>query len=220
MDTDVSQVGWMPVALNNAVQAGSAIRVIAGTDDIALWRGKDGVAHAWENRCPHRGMRLSYGTVCGNRLRCLYHGWIYDGSGTCVAIPAHPDLTPPQTIKVRTYRCVEAGALIWVSDGDISAPAIDGHWTPCRSLHIAVAMPDLPEILKWTKVNSVRPLSTYAADVALPDQGRLILAVHPMGSKGAMLHCALPASARRDSLLSASHWLGELRSRIEQAAVV
>ena len=106
--------GWFPAAMTNAILPETAVRAIIQTDDIALWRGADGVARAWENRCPHRGMRLSYGVVRGNRLTCLYHGWSYDGGGGCAAIPAHPDVTPPKTIRVRTYQCREIG---WIGLG-------------------------------------------------------------------------------------------------------
>ena len=65
-----------------------------------MWRDSDGVAHVWEDRCPHRGMRLSLGFVRGDQIACLYHGWRYDAAGQCRYIPAHPQLTPPETIRV------------------------------------------------------------------------------------------------------------------------
>ena len=39
------------------------------------------------DRCPHRGAPLSAGRMEGNRLKCSYHGWHFDPSGQCVAIP-------------------------------------------------------------------------------------------------------------------------------------
>eukprot|EP01032_Pedospumella_encystans_P034979 gene34979-39556_t len=50
---------------------------------LALWRDIGGQAHAWEDRCPHRGTRLSLGTQQGDTLRCAYHGWRFGASGKC-----------------------------------------------------------------------------------------------------------------------------------------
>mgnify|MGYP000402987214 FL=1 len=42
--------------------------------NIVLWRDADGKAHALEDRCPHRGARLSLGWNLGDRLACWEHG--------------------------------------------------------------------------------------------------------------------------------------------------
>jgi Rieske [2Fe-2S] domain len=36
---------------------------------VVVWRGQDGKVHAWEDWCPHRGMRLSFGFARGKSLR-------------------------------------------------------------------------------------------------------------------------------------------------------
>jgi phenylpropionate dioxygenase-like ring-hydroxylating dioxygenase large terminal subunit len=57
--------------------------------EIALWRDDAGALNAFENRCPHRGVRLSIGTNTGMELRCQYHGWRFaSGGGRCAFIPA------------------------------------------------------------------------------------------------------------------------------------
>ncbi len=92
--------------------------------ELAVWRADDGTVNAWENRCPHRGVRLSIGTNLGHALKCRYHGWTYEsGSARCIAIPCHPRLTPAAAIKVRAYPCAERQGLVWVrlaeeGDGD------------------------------------------------------------------------------------------------------
>jgi hypothetical protein len=98
-------------------------------------------------------MRLSYGFVRGNALTCLYHGWQYDGSGSCVRIPAHPALTPPKTIKVQKFSCEVRGGLIWVAPESIStpAPAIEGPWVDCRTIAINASTDAVRDVL--TKKN-------------------------------------------------------------------
>ncbi len=50
--------------------------------------GEGGTVAAFEDRCPHRLAPLSIGTVVDGELRCGYHGWRFDGTGACTAIPA------------------------------------------------------------------------------------------------------------------------------------
>jgi nitrite reductase/ring-hydroxylating ferredoxin subunit len=91
--------------------------------EIALWRSDAGAVNAWENRCPHRGVRLSIGHNMGNELRCQYHGWRFAaGSGQCTHIPAHPTQKPAGGIRVGVYAVVERYHLVWVNlDAQVGA---------------------------------------------------------------------------------------------------
>jgi phenylpropionate dioxygenase-like ring-hydroxylating dioxygenase large terminal subunit len=88
---------------------------------VVLWRDSHGVAHAWADRCPHRGTKLSLGKVVataqGDRLECPYHGWQFDASGQCTHVPALPEFTPPPSHCVTRYAVREAYGLVWVSLG-------------------------------------------------------------------------------------------------------
>ncbi len=85
---------WYPVARSDALAEGQLRGVRLLGEDLALWRA-GGQAFAWQDRCIHRGTRLSLGKVEDGLLACPYHGWRYDGTGRCVRIPAHPAQTPP-----------------------------------------------------------------------------------------------------------------------------
>ena len=100
--------------------------------EIALWRSDAGAVNAWENRCPHRGVRLSIGYNTGNELRCQYHGWRFAaGSGQCTLIPAHPTQKPASGIRVGVYAAVERHHLVWVNlDAQIGAPDEAGAAVP------------------------------------------------------------------------------------------
>lgn len=106
---------WHPVALSADVPAGVTRAVILENREIVVWRGDEGAVHAWDDRCPHRGMRLSYGFVRGGSLNCLYHGWQYEGSSRCMRIPAHPDLEVPKTIRATAYAVRESGGVVWMN---------------------------------------------------------------------------------------------------------
>jgi nitrite reductase/ring-hydroxylating ferredoxin subunit len=130
---------WCPVASSADLATRHIFHTALHGQELALWRGDDGKAHVWENRCPHRGVRLSIGAHMGDGLRCQYHGWRFGGDGRCVAIPAHPDLTPSQGQRATTFPCVERFGLVWTSLG--AAPLDlpdweDGDWVVLRSLFV------------------------------------------------------------------------------------
>ena len=106
---------WHPVGLSHSVEAGSSAGTRLFGRELVVWRDSKGVAHVWEDRCPHRGMKLSFGFVRGDHIACLYHGWQYNGVGHCQYIPAHPDLEVPNTIKVPVYPAHERSGMIWTN---------------------------------------------------------------------------------------------------------
>jgi len=79
-----------------------------------LVRPEQGPLFALEDRCAHRQVPLSKGTVEGCTLRCCYHGWRYDASGRCVDVPY---LTGKLPNGVRRYACVERDGVILVWPG-------------------------------------------------------------------------------------------------------
>jgi len=112
----VLQHDWHPVAASAAVPAGQImVAELLGTE-IALWRGADGDIRAWENRCPHRGMRLTLGRIENDAVVCRYHGWRYDAAGRCVHVPSQPDHAMAQ-VCVGTYVAIERYGLVWVCLG-------------------------------------------------------------------------------------------------------
>lgn len=143
------------VALSKDLPNGRVMRALIADQDLVVWRSKSGILSAWENRCPHRGMRLSHGFVRGEALACVYHGWHYDKSATCRYIPAHPELEPPETIKAQEFSSIEKGGLIWVSvDGSLEEPLIDENLTPLRSVNFQCASKTVQEVItKSTKLD-------------------------------------------------------------------
>lgn len=88
--------------------------------ELAVWRADDGYVNVWENRCLHRGVRLSIGVNDGRELRCQYHGWRYaNRTGGCTYIPAHPADAPARTICNRTFASIEKYGLVWSGDDPV-----------------------------------------------------------------------------------------------------
>lgn len=106
--------GWHPIASSSDLPMRHVYQGQLWGREFAVWRADDGHVNVWENRCLHRGVRLSIGLNEGRELRCLYHGWRYaNRTAGCTYIPAHPADAPARTICNNTYQCVEAHGLVW-----------------------------------------------------------------------------------------------------------
>jgi phenylpropionate dioxygenase-like ring-hydroxylating dioxygenase large terminal subunit len=79
---------------------------------LVVWRSPAGIVAA-ADRCRHRGAALHRGEIADGLLICPYHGWHYESSGRCVAVPAHPGLALPASLRLITYPCRERHGLIW-----------------------------------------------------------------------------------------------------------
>jgi len=107
--------GWFPVELSQHVPEGQVVQSMLHGQELALWRPLAGSVQAWENRCPHRSVRLTLGFVDGEQLVCRYHGWRYGSGGRCTGVPSTPALAPPPAACVRAYMCREADGVVWAS---------------------------------------------------------------------------------------------------------
>lgn len=115
---------WHPIALAEEVAKGSAKPVRVLGEDLTLYRGESGQPHLVGGRCAHRCTVLHTGWVQGEQIRCMYHGWRYDGAGLCTEIPAEPR---PRTrpVKIAGYPVHEYCGLIFAYLGEAPAPVFD-----------------------------------------------------------------------------------------------
>ena len=81
---------------------------------IAVARLADGSLLALDDRCPHRQVPLSAGTVVGDTLRCAYHGWTFDRTGRCTGIPGMDPSSCPAAIRVPVVEAIEHDGLVWM----------------------------------------------------------------------------------------------------------
>jgi phenylpropionate dioxygenase-like ring-hydroxylating dioxygenase large terminal subunit len=123
------QTLWHPVA----AQADLADEPLALTllgQPLVLWRDGTGNAHAFADRCPHRGTPLSMGRVREGRLECAYHGWQFEAGGRCVHIPAVPEHAPAPSHAACAHEVQAAHGLWWVrlaaDDGGVRERAEPG----------------------------------------------------------------------------------------------
>lgn len=216
------EAGWVPVALSASIEPGTSAGAVVEGKEIVVWRDNSGKAHVWEDRCPHRGMRLSFGFVRGDHIACLYHGWQYDTAGQCRYIPAHPTLEVPQTIKVPTYSAEEKYGIVWATaDSGTSLPDIDGAGdvAPVRSLYVKRAARDVIAVLEKTGAGD---FNANVGVLALGDD-TLLLAIQAISSVKTAIHIVLLNQSVSDSSDKQKHyaqWAERLRFDLEQMAEV
>ena len=107
---------WYPIALSNEVARGKAVAKKFLNGRVVVWRGEDGVAHVQSAFCRHFGADLAVGEVVGNRIRCAFHHWEYDGTGKCVHIPAQE--TIPAKAALFRFPTEEKWGMVWAFNGE------------------------------------------------------------------------------------------------------
>ena len=58
---DLEAVGWHPVARSDDAALRHVHQAKLLGREFAVWRADDGYVNVWDNRCLHRGVRLSVG---------------------------------------------------------------------------------------------------------------------------------------------------------------
>ena len=210
---------------------------------LAIWRADDGFINIWEDRCIHRGMRLSAGVNDGAELVCQYHGWRYSNrNGNCTYIPAHPGEAPAGGLRAATFACAEKYGLVW-SGGSPDAeppsiPALEGgDLLVLRSLPVNAPA---ALVLDGLTGYSFRPSAAFGTDdagVTSTDAGSaysitvtatsaaaessVIFFVRPAEAGRCVVHPVLsPAPAPAERLTTLRHHaraLEELRTRLEDS---
>ena len=187
IDLEAARYRWHPVAASTDLVSRHVFHAQVLGREMALWRADDGHINAWENRCLHRGVRLSIGINDGHELVCQYHGWRYaNRTAGCTYIPAHPADAPARTICNNTYPVIEKHGLIWSGEspeedttdlGTLNNTAM----TPLRAIAINAPLQyiPLPLIDRYNSDNSSyheQPTARYGADN--PDPFLLLLRAH------------------------------------------
>ena len=109
---------WYAMCPSEWIQPGGIKRISRLGEDWVLFREPSGALHMLEDRCPHRGARLSLGHHLGDRIQCAYHGVEVDGSGTAVKVPALPgcSLEGKKAVPSLPIREVAGAVLAYVGD--------------------------------------------------------------------------------------------------------
>ena len=112
-DKSSIESGWFALCDVDQLSERAIYHTELERSELVVWRAEDGAINVWENRCPHRGVRLSLGHHRGDALQCQYHGWQFgSGDGACRFVPAHPDAAPPP-VSVKTWPVELRHGFVW-----------------------------------------------------------------------------------------------------------
>ncbi len=106
-----------PIALEREVFPRNLIRVGFNDNEFVLWRDDNNKIQVWEDRCPHRSIRLSAGRNLGDGIQCIYHGWKFNCNGFVIDIPAGRNQPLPK-INVMVIASKTIDGFVWVSSDD------------------------------------------------------------------------------------------------------
>lgn len=222
---------WVPVSLVRDIEPGASKGTMVNGDEIVIWRDIAGTMHIWEDRCPHRGMKLSFGFVRGHHIACLYHGWEFGPDGNCHKIPAHPDLDVPSSICAKTYPVQEKFGIVWLGNmcGDAFSNDADNQPFLPESCQNGIENSDLRSIYVNAPLSKVSDmiLAIFDTDVSTNNlcatvkycNTDLLLGLQPINHKKSAIHMVgvgpLELAAKKDILEKAKY----LRLSLEQEEV-
>jgi 5,5'-dehydrodivanillate O-demethylase len=153
---------WQPVAAIVELETRWTKKVRLLGENLVLFRDRQGRLGLIEEQCPHRRASFLHGIPTHDGIRCPYHGWEFNGQGTCLSQPNESD-NPSFREKVCTtaYPVEEMGGLVWAYLGPEPRPLLprfDGfvHEGTVRMLGRAL----LP--VNWLQImeNSMDPIHT------------------------------------------------------------
>lgn len=108
---------WWPIVRSSLIGAAPVGMTRLG-EQLVVWRDGAGTIVVQEDFCPHRGVKLSRGTNCGDRLRCAYHHVEVGADGSVLRVPGESGSKLEGRKLVKTYPAVECKGAIFVYFGD------------------------------------------------------------------------------------------------------
>lgn len=83
--------------------------------NLVLFRDSTNKVICMEDKCVHRGARLSQGTLCDDIISCPFHGFAFDTNGKCLLIPANGKVSKvPNVFNTITYETYEIDGFIFM----------------------------------------------------------------------------------------------------------
>ncbi len=109
---------WHPVIFSHDVGNDPVAARLLDVD-LVVYRTSQGVSVA-RDICPHRGTRISNGSVRDDALVCPMHGLHFDYAGQCVRIPsiANPSAKIPPKMRLQSLKAQELYGIIWACLSD------------------------------------------------------------------------------------------------------
>mmetsp|Transcript_7729 Transcript_7729/g.18572 ORF Transcript_7729/g.18572 Transcript_7729/m.18572 type:complete len:226 (-) Transcript_7729:1345-2022(-) len=118
---------WYPVMWSRDAPLDKPTRLTLFDTDYAVVLRSDGSPPlALLDVCPHRLAALSEGRLTEQGfLQCAYHGWAFDGEGSCKAIPQRPTGgARPSSACAQAVNAVESQGIVWLNPAPRGTPGL------------------------------------------------------------------------------------------------
>ena len=123
---------WQPIAGASELDSNPIKPLRLLGEDLVLYRDGGGHYGLIDRHCPHRRADMSYGWVEEKGIRCSYHGWLMDETGSCLEQP-YEDIANPKPSRAgcdaKAYPVKECAGLIFAYLGPAPAPELPV-WEP------------------------------------------------------------------------------------------
>jgi phenylpropionate dioxygenase-like ring-hydroxylating dioxygenase large terminal subunit len=173
---------WTIIAVARDLKPGKPLGLRVAGERVVLFRGALGKVAALIDRCPHRGVALSLGSVHDGEIECPFHGWRFDADGRNCGAPWNPD-AKREKLGATALPVREIAGLLWLYTGfgETGEPEVSdtlfepdvtvctqsvvwkSHWT--RVMENMLDMPHLPFVHRKTIGKDLRGLTTGRMDV-------------------------------------------------------
>jgi nitrite reductase/ring-hydroxylating ferredoxin subunit len=105
--------GWFVFGLSDELKPGDVLARTFMGQEVTVFRTRSGQAYAVDSYCPHLGAHFGYGAaVDGEVLQCPFHGFQFNGEGTCVRT-GYDSPIPPKA-RLRTWPLRETDGFLLV----------------------------------------------------------------------------------------------------------
>lgn len=144
---------WYPVHYLQDLDKTKPTKFTLLGQDLVIWWDKNTQSwRAFEDQCPHRLAPLSEGRIAEDGLlECPYHGWAFQGNGSCDRIPQQPEGTSANQSKracVAAYATAERQGLLFVYPGKNNPEQV--------KIPVIEPMEESPD--EWVCLNTFRDL--------------------------------------------------------------
>ncbi len=117
---DLMRQYWIPAVRSDELPSPDCppVRIRLLGEDLIAFRDTGGRTGLFATACPHRGASMFFGRNEEEGLRCVYHGWKFDVTGTCVDMPSEPaESNFKSKVRIKAYQTIERGGVVWAYMG-------------------------------------------------------------------------------------------------------
>ena len=119
---------WMPIAGVSEFDTRSTKPVRLMGENLVLYKDLGGTFGLVDRNCVHRRADLVHGMVEQRGIRCNYHGWRYDETGTCAEQPFEDTVfaqrNPRTRLTIKSYPVQAKAGMLWAYMGPRPAPLL------------------------------------------------------------------------------------------------